>query len=180
MKESSVHYDKKYKIPILVFVNSIWIGFALITYVAVHFDLLEDPSSLQYISAYTLIFMIVCTWYCGIKKASFFQKYLMEFILWLGMIFFIFMGIGFYLWSDGFRDYKPYCSHFIPLLDDHYLAHHKYPDTLAVIDDKRIANIRYTAHRCGYQKNTQGYSFYFSEGMTIYGYSLVSKKWWRD
>ena len=86
----------------------------------------------------------------------------------------------FTLWSDGFRDYKPYCSHFIPLVDAYYLANHRYPDTLAVIDDKRMSNIRYEAHKCGYQSDKKSYSFYFSEGMTLYGYNSVSKKWWQD
>lgn len=181
--KSFLNYIKRYKIAILIFINSIWIGFSLLTYILVHFDLHKDspdPLALQYISIFTLIFVILCTFYCGIKKATFFKKYLLELLLWLGVVFFIFVIVMFYLISDGFRDYKRYCSHFIPLVDSYYLQNHKYPDSLSVVDDKLIYNIRYSPKRCGYRYNKDSYYFYFGEGMTAYGYDSITKKWWQD
>ncbi len=175
-----VSYIKRYKIAILIFINSIWIGFSLITYISVHFNIFKDPTALEFVVAFTVIFTILCTLFCGLKKAAFFKKYFLELLLWLGVVFFIFEIGVFYLLSDGFRDYKPYCSHFIPLIDNYYLQNHKYPNSLSVVDDKLIYNIRYSPKGCGYTYDKDSYSFYFSEGMTLYGYDSITKKWWQD
>lgn len=165
----------KYQIPILVFVNSIWIGLMFL----VNSDIFDESSSWQNISAIVLVFAILCTLFCAFKM-NFYQKLIAKVLLWIGVLWFAVIIVVFYLISDGFKDYKEYCAHFIPLIDSYYLINRKYPDSLDEIDDKLIKYIRYKPKRCGYMHSNDGYSFYFGEGFSVYGYDSKTKMWWQD
>jgi len=171
---------KKYKISILIFINSLWIGFGIITYLSVHFDLFldEDTTSLLYISICSLIFSVISTYYFGVRNTHTSPHWFLSFLLYIGAIFVLSITILFYLLSDGFRDYKKYCSHFVPILDHYHTTHHSYPNNLSYIDDKSIWNIRYDADNCGYRLQDDGvYTFYFYEGMIAIGYDSKTNKW---
>jgi len=169
---------KKYKISILIFINSLWISFGIITYLSVHFNLLSDPLALSYIKVYTLIFSVISTYYFGVRNTHTSPHWFLSFLLYLGAICVLSITILFYLLGDGFRDYKKYCSHFIPILDHYHTTHHSYPNNLSYIDDNSIWNIRYDAANCGYSLQDDGvYTFYFYDNIISMGYDSKTKKW---
>ena len=97
----------KYQIPILVFINSIWIGLMF----SVNFDIFDESSSWQNISVIVLVFAILCTLFCAFK-INFYQKLIAKALLWIGVLWFAGIIAVFYLISDGFKDYKEYCAPF--------------------------------------------------------------------
>lgn len=86
-----------------------------------------------------------------------------------------------YIISDGFRDYKNYCSQFIPSLDTYYKQHQKYPKTLLQLAGGKTGfNFRYSINGCGYQTNEKSYTFYYAEGFGVGGYNSDTQQWWID
>ena len=145
----------------------------------VKFDIFDATSALQNIAAVVLVFALLCTLFCAFKM-GFYQKIIANILLWAGVLWFAGIVVLFYLLSNGFRDYKSYCAHFIPLINSYYLVTHKYPESLDMVDDKLAKYIRYTPKKCGYWHGKSSYGFYFSEGFTVYGYNSKTKKWWQD
>ena len=188
---------RMHNIPILIFVNSTWIGLGLASYFCIEVLSMPETTNVGWgIFICTIFIAMISTYYLGFKYARFFKNIFFYILLGAGVIYFAFIFVLFYEMSNGFRDYQKYCSHFIPTLDRYYVQHHAYPTSLAVLDDKKVLNIRYSPENCGYsmqegsfhydslsQKVTVKewvYYFYFSEGMTLFGYDSQSKKWWQD
>jgi len=88
--------------------------------------------------------------------------------------------LTFYLMSDGFRDYKNYCSQYIPKLESYYQKHHEYPKSLDVFE-KSLFDFRYSNEECNYRPSENNFSFFMSDGfLGIWGYESSSGKWWYD
>ncbi|CAA6815792.1 MAG: Unknown protein [uncultured Sulfurovum sp.] len=86
-----------------------------------------------------------------------------------------------YFISDGFRNYKSYCSQFIIDLEYYREKHHKYPQNLLELAGGKTGfNFRYNPKDCGYQSSEEAYTFYYSEGLGVGGYDSKTKEWWRD
>jgi len=188
---------KKYSIPILIFLNSIWIGLGLTSYFCIEVLPLPKTVNLGWSIIGCTIFIVgISTCYLGFKYARYLKNMFFYFVSGAGVIYFIFLFVLFYKLNNGFRDYQTYCSHFIPILDQYYVQHHTYPASLSEIDDAKIWNIRYSPENCGYSTQEGGfhydtlsrqlkrkewvYYFYFLDGMTVFGYDSKSKKWWQE
>ena len=110
------------------------------------------------------------------------KKLLLKILLFLIFIFFAYLLTVFYFVTDGFRDYKGYCSQFIPALEFYYEQHQRYPkNILELAGGKTGFNFRYNPDECGYKPVEKGYIFYLSDGyLGIWGYESWTNKWWYD
>ena len=91
-----------------------------------------------------------------------------------------YLFVVFYLIGDGFRDYKNYCSQYIPKLESYYRKHHEYPKSLDVFE-KSIFDFKYSNEECNYRPRKHDFAFNMSDGfMGIWGYESSTAKWWYD
>ncbi len=74
-----------------------------------------------------------------------------------------------YLISNGFHDYKKYCSEYIPRLEDFKNQKGFYPDNLILIEKPELY-FRYKKNDCRYLIDSRGYSFKVEDG--ILGWSF--------
>ena len=100
-------------------------------------------------------------------------------IITLGMLLLL-ITIYAYATFDGFRDYKTFCSKYIPKLEQYKQKSGYYPKSLKQIEVS-IYDFRYNYKECGYKADKNYFSFYFSDGFIgVYGYNSTTKKWWHD
>jgi len=103
--------------------------------------------------------------------------YTIEILIALNMIY---LFVVFYLISDGVKDYKNYCSQYIPKLKSYYQKHREYPKSLDVFE-KSIFDFRYSNEECNYHPSEDDFTFNTSDGsLGICGYESSTGKWWYD
>ena len=106
-----------------------------------------------------------------------FLKTTAKWVLVLGILYVVAVS---YSITNGFRDYKKYCSKFIPKLEQYHKSNGVYPDSLEMFKTDAL-DFRYSKKECGYDNNTEYFSFYFSDGFIgVIGYDSKKKMWWFD
>ena len=109
------------------------------------------------------------------------KNLLLKVLLWLVFIFFVSITSIGYFFTDGYRNYKDYCSEFIPNLEYYYKEHHEYPKTLLQLQGGKTGfNFRYSTNDCGYSASKDSYTFFYSEGFGVGGYDSKTNRWWVD
>ncbi len=90
-----------------------------------------------------------------------------------------FLLIGF-LVSGGYRNYKKFCSEYIPQIEIYHSENLNYPESLFNLTKPKYS-MRYKIEKCGYTKTKKGFSFFASEGlMGLAIYDSIIKKWIYD
>jgi len=86
----------------------------------------------------------------------------------------------YYLLSDGFRDYKDYCSTFIPLIEKHHEETGQYPKSLNELEETNDLFNRYEPSECGYYIGDNGYGFSAPAGFGVVMYFSDKDLWVYD
>lgn len=97
-------------------------------------------------------------------------------ILLLFFLSLVFIG---YMLTEGYRNYKSFCSQYIPKIDKYYSVNGMYPLSLNQFESS-IIDFRYNSNNCRYSINKEGYTFLFLSGVTLIGYDSLKQKWWYD
>lgn len=110
------------------------------------------------------------------------KKLLPKILLWTLFSFFAYTIFSTYIISGGFKDYKKYCSEFIPELEYYHQKHHKYPKNLLdLAGGKTGFSFIYSLDDCHYSEVKEGYSFVISDGFIgMSGYESWKDEWWHD
>jgi len=110
------------------------------------------------------------------------KKNLLKILLFLIFSFFAYLIVMSYIFSNGYRDYKEFCSQYIPILKQYHTEHGVYPSTLNSFEVS-TPDFRYSLDKCGYRSfsDSDSYSFYLSDGfLGVWGYNSQKGKWWYD
>jgi len=92
----------------------------------------------------------------------------------------LFLVVMMYLMTDGYRNYKNYCSQYIPKLETYYKKYNSFPPSLDVFE-KSVFDFRYSTTDCGYEQDTNTFTLFVSDGYLGYwGYNSSTKEWWYD
>ena len=93
-------------------------------------------------------------------------------LLFLALIFVAYLLLMGYIFSGKHEGDKELCAKYIPLIESYQTQHGHYPTTL---DDPMISKT------CGYHRESDGYTFYFSDGfLGVMGYDSKREEWWYD
>lgn len=108
------------------------------------------------------------------------KRLIFHIIGWISICLFCLGILFFYNISNGFRDYKNFCSKYIVPLEHYHQEYRTYPSSLKNFE-KAFYDFRYDYKECGYKEEEDYFSFYFSDGfLGVWGYNSNSKKWWYD
>lgn len=93
------------------------------------------------------------------------------------VLYFIFIS---YLVSNGFRDYKEFCAHYIPMIEQYRHEHKVYPAGLNAFKKPEYYP-RYDVKDCGYIQQKDEYTLFAPAGLIgAYIYTSEDNKWRYD
>jgi len=108
------------------------------------------------------------------------KRLIFHIVGWISIFLFCLGILFFYTISNGFRDYKSFCSNYIEPLEQYHQKNGTYPPSLENFETSSY-DFRYNYEKCGYEREKDSFSFFFSDGFIgVIGYSSKNSKWWYD
>lgn len=85
-----------------------------------------------------------------------------------------------FILTNGFRDYKEYCSGYIQPVEEYFSRIGEHPSSISHFEEYNDPYNRYEPNDCGYMHNDKGFRFMATSGFGVVIYISENKMWVYD